>query len=256
MRKRFLLQMVCGWINKHKHSISNVCFLCVISLNKFWKFLWLGNSAWDFFPGEALPYLAYTGMCRVYNFIIERLELGVFLDWKPFKECEDLRWAVYICNTNNFFLNIYFHDFSVKNYLILYAKQTNQCQKVVSPVLNRVAKWAIFVLNRVGVWRHRRHTSSQTSLECPPGDFFEVKFWSRDFLGFWLKPTGCHIESTSIFTETTWYRNYQEIWHNVPIREISAVEIKSFFVLNLNNSQNVYKQISPLLTKHSDWTHL
>ena len=39
---------------------------------------------------------------------------GVFLDWKSFKECEDLRWTVYICNTDNFFLNIYFHDFSVK----------------------------------------------------------------------------------------------------------------------------------------------
>ena len=28
---------------------------------------------------------------RVFNFTIERLELEVFLDWKPFKECEDLR---------------------------------------------------------------------------------------------------------------------------------------------------------------------
>ena len=72
---------------------------------------------------------------RVYNFTIERLELGVFLDWKPFKECEDLRWAVYICNTNNFFLDICFHDFSVKNYFILYAKQINQAQKVVFRVL-------------------------------------------------------------------------------------------------------------------------
>ena len=143
-----------------------------------------------FFPGGGTPLFGLHGyvplnrlwfsrfwvLNRVYNFIIERLELGVFLEWKPFKECEDLRWAVYICNTNNFFLNIYFHDFSVKNYLILYAKQTNQCQKVVSPVLNRVAKWAIFVLNRVGVWRPRRLTSSQTSLECPPGIFWRLNF--------------------------------------------------------------------------------
>ena len=28
---------------------------------------------------------------RVYNFTIERLERDVFLDWKPFKESEDLR---------------------------------------------------------------------------------------------------------------------------------------------------------------------
>ena len=106
---------------------------------------------------------------------IERLELGVFLDWKPFKECEDLWWAVYICSTNNFFLNIYFHDFSVKNYLILYAKQIHQGQKVVSPVLNRVAKWAIFVLNRVGVWRPRRHTwplPKLPSSDPSPREFF------------------------------------------------------------------------------------
>ena len=51
MRKRL---MVCGWINKHKHSISNP-FFRVISLNEFWKFLWLRNSAWDFFPGGGTP---------------------------------------------------------------------------------------------------------------------------------------------------------------------------------------------------------
>ena len=57
----------------------------------------------------------------VYDFTIKRPEQGVFLDWKPFKECEDLRRAAYICNTDHFFLNIYF---SAKNYLILYAKQS------------------------------------------------------------------------------------------------------------------------------------
>ena len=64
-----------------------------------------------------LPYLVLCGyvplnrvwfsrswvLNRVRNFTIKHLEQGVFLDWKPFKECEDLRWAVYICNTNNFF---------------------------------------------------------------------------------------------------------------------------------------------------------
>ena len=42
---------------------------------------------------------------RVYNFTIKCLEQGVFLD-KPFKECEHLRWAAYICNTDIFFLTI------------------------------------------------------------------------------------------------------------------------------------------------------
>ena len=165
--------MVCGWINQHKHSIFNVSLFVLYHWMNSGNFY--GSEIWHgiFFLGRhSLIWpirvcAAEQGMAfrvwvfnRVYNFTVERLELCVFLDWKPFKECEDLPWAVYICSTNNFFLNIYFHDFSVKNYLILYAKQTNQGQKVVFPVLNRVAKWAIFVLNRVGGWRPRRHTPS------------------------------------------------------------------------------------------------
>ena len=46
-------------------------------------------------------------------------------------------------------------------------QQITQGQKVVSPVLDRVAKSVIFVLKRVGVWRPRRHNCTQTSLECP-----------------------------------------------------------------------------------------
>ena len=33
---------------KHKHSITNVSIFRVVSFNVFWKFSWLGNSAWDF----------------------------------------------------------------------------------------------------------------------------------------------------------------------------------------------------------------
>ena len=79
-----------------------------------------------------------------------------------------------------FFLNVYFHDFSVKITQFCMEDKTNHegRQKVVSPVLNRVAKWAIFVLNRVGVWRPPRHNSTQTSLECPPGiSLVAVNFW-------------------------------------------------------------------------------
>ena len=36
------------------------------------------------------------------------------------------------------------------------------------PPLNRVAKWAIFVLNRVRVWSPRRHSSTETSPESAP----------------------------------------------------------------------------------------
>ena len=42
----------------------------------------------------------------------------------------------------------------------------NQGRKVVSYVLNRVAKWGIFVLNGVGVGRPRRHSSTPTFLSA------------------------------------------------------------------------------------------
>ena len=59
---------------------------------------------------------------RVYNFTIKLLEQGVVLDWKPFKECEDDQRSTFAIPII-FFLNTYFHDFSVESYLIVYAKQ-------------------------------------------------------------------------------------------------------------------------------------
>ena len=48
--------------------------------------------------------------------------------------------------------------------------KANQGRKVVSPVtiLNRVAKWEFFVVNRVGGYWPLRHISTQTFLECLP----------------------------------------------------------------------------------------
>ena len=59
--------------------------------------------------------------------------------------------------------------------------KTNEGQKVVSPVFNRVAKWAIFVLNRARVWRPRRHMFTQTFLEPPLGGH-----WAADWAMQWL----------------------------------------------------------------------
>ena len=129
MRKRFLLQMVCGWINKHKHSISNVSFLCVISLNEFWKFLWLGNSAWDFFPGEALPYLTYTGMCRWTGYGFQGFDLVlslkqytisllIVLNWVSFWT-ESLSKSVKTCDERSTFaIPIIFSSISISTILV------------------------------------------------------------------------------------------------------------------------------------------
>ena len=45
--------------------------------------------------------------------------------------------------------------------------KTNWGQKVVSPVLNMIAKWDILILYRGSVRRLRRHTPTQASLQCP-----------------------------------------------------------------------------------------
>ena len=123
----------------------------------------------------------------------------------------------------------------------------------MSPVLNRVAKWAIFVLNRVGVWRPRRLTSSQTSLECsPPGDFLEVKVWSRDFFRVFVEAQGM-----SYRINFNLYRNdlVSKLPGNLTIchQKNSNIgcrnKLNLSLVLNLNNSQNVYKQMSSLFNK-------
>ena len=47
-----------------------------------------------------------------------------------------------------FFLDIKFHDFSVKSYLILYAKQNKSGSERSVSVFNRVAKLAIFCIKQ------------------------------------------------------------------------------------------------------------
>ena len=176
MRKRFFLQMVCGWINKHKHSISNFSFY--------------GSEIWHGIFSQGRHSLIWPiRVCAAEQgtiFKVLSLKQGIeFHYWGSWTGClfglevnsksvKTKWWAVYICNTNNFYLNLYFHNFSVKNYLILYAKQTNQGQKVVSPEGLKALAAHLF-----------------PNFSCrppPPGDFLEVKFRSRDFLGFWLKP--------------------------------------------------------------------
>ena len=101
---------------------------------------------------------------RLYNFTIKRLEQGVFLDWKPFEECQDFcdeqcTFAILII----FFLNFYFTILVWKIIKFCMQNKTKQGQKVVpSLVLNIIVKWAMFVLNGVGVWRPRWHSFTQS----------------------------------------------------------------------------------------------
>ena len=49
-----------------------------------------------------------------------------------------------------FFLNIYFHDFSVKNYLILYAKQNKSGSEISVSCLKQGSEMSNFCLVKQG----------------------------------------------------------------------------------------------------------
>ena len=90
-------------------------------------------------------YIWFSRLNRVYNFTSKHLEQGVFLDWKPFK---DLWWEIYICNTNIFFLNIYFHNFGVKKHLTLYANQNKSGSESSVSYLKQGGKISNFCLKQ------------------------------------------------------------------------------------------------------------
>ena len=85
---------------------------------------------------------------RIYNLTFEAFKKG---------------WRLAICNTNNFFLYIYFHAFSVKNYLIPYAKQSKSGSESRVTCLKQGRRMSNFVLNRIGVWRPRRCSFTEAS---------------------------------------------------------------------------------------------
>ena len=87
---------------------------------------------------------------RVYNFTFKLPEQGCFWTGSLSKSLKTCNERSTLAIPVMFFLNIYFHDFSVKTFFILHAKQNKSGSE--SPVLNRVAIWASFVLHRVRVW--------------------------------------------------------------------------------------------------------
>ena len=99
---------------------------------------WVGfNFSWSRGVVEALPFLAYTGMCHWTGYGFKGLESSTGYGFKGLESSTGYTISL---------LSI----FTIEH----------QGQKVESPVLNRVAKWAIFVLNRVRVWSPQQHTSS------------------------------------------------------------------------------------------------
>ena len=69
-----------------------------------------------------------------------------------------------------FFLKFYFHDFSVKNYLILYAKQNKSGSE--GSVSCQGSKMSNFCLEQGrGLRKRLWHSSTQTSPECAPLEY-------------------------------------------------------------------------------------
>ena len=223
MRKRFLIQMVCGWINKNKHPFLMFLF--------FVWYHWINSGN---FYGAKIRHAIFSrgrhsliwpmrvcaaeqGMVfkvlslnRVYNFTIERLELGVFLDWKPFKECEDLRWAVYICKTNNFFLNIYLY----------------KCEKL----LNSVCK-----TNKSG---------SESSVSCPKHGSEMSNFCLKQGRG--LKASAAHL-----FPKFAWVAPRGFFWRLILVRGFFRVGWSPRDVIS-NRLQFVPKRLRIETTRKPD----
>ena len=106
-------------MSMHAHMLQYL-----IPLFRFRRVTCLG--AYPLRGGGALPYLAYRILVwdaeqdmvfkvrrrenRVYNFTIERLKKGVFLNWKPFKDLRSVKTcderSTFVTPTT-FFLNIY-----------------------------------------------------------------------------------------------------------------------------------------------------
>ena len=104
--------------------------------------------------------------------------------------------------------------------------KTSQGQKVVSPVLNRVVKWAIFVLNSVGVWRPRRHSSTQTSLECPP-DLSRTQKWGT----LYVSAAFCSVSLKN--------HNILYIFNAVPLGSVPELPATSCLEINANEGKRM-----------------
>ena len=113
--------------------------------------------------GGALSYLSYTGMFRRTGYGFQGLEsltgytillLSVFNRVRSFWT-GSLSKSVKTCDERStfeipiiVFLNIYFHDFSVKNYLILYAKQKKSGSESSVSCLKQASEMSNFCLKQ------------------------------------------------------------------------------------------------------------
>ena len=78
------------------------------------------------------------------------LQQCVFLDWKPFKESEDFNEPSTFAIPIIFFVNVYFHDLSVKNYSILSAKQNKSGSESSVSCLKQGSEMSNFCLIKQG----------------------------------------------------------------------------------------------------------
>ena len=111
----------------------------------------------------------YTGMFRRYTILLLSVVNRVQSFWtgslsKNVKTCDErCTFAI----PTIVFLIIYFLDFSVKNYLILYAKQSKSGSESSVSCLKQSREMSNFCLKQGRGLKASAHSSTQTSLEYP-----------------------------------------------------------------------------------------
>ena len=101
--------------------------------------------------GGTLPYLAYAGMCRWTGWGWTRCLFGLETFqrvWRLAMSHLHLQYQEPMAIPIIFFLNIYFHDFSVENYLFLYAKQRKSGSESSASRLKQCSEMRSFCLKQ------------------------------------------------------------------------------------------------------------
>ena len=151
--------------------------------------------------GGGLPYLAYAGMCRWTGYGWTRCLFGLEAFqrvWRLAMSGLHLQYQEPMAIPIIFFLNIYFHDLRVKNYLILYAKQSKSGSESSVSCLKQGSEMKSFCLKQ---GRGLRASAAHLKPNFPwvpvmgshfhdwigyNGVAFSIKLleWGRTFFGF------------------------------------------------------------------------
>lgn len=94
----------------------------------------------------------------------------------------------------------------LKNYLILSVKR-NEHGHEIRTVLDRAAKWTIFVVKKVRVWEAPRHTSTELSPDPPSG--IQTRFFLIGEIMTFISRFIYELFAISLLAAATFWRTLQ-----------------------------------------------